>query len=346
MKALRTIFSRFTKLAAILALAAAPFAPSAFAGPYDVRDVVADATGADAAAAQAAAWAQARVTAANRLIERLTLPEDRAGAGGLNIDTTMARNLALSIQTQESEKRTATRYLATLIVKFNGKAVRDYLDSRHIPFVESQAAKGLLSPVAGQGVVPAAWAAAWAGKSGEDSLTPYVASTAPVLDRKRSLEELRGEMDGVGATRAISAEAYAQAGQIYVRITETRPGAPETALAVAGPFASLDAAQRGAIDAMEVTWKRASIVRGGGTTTVNAVARFSTLAQWVAIRKAAETSRMITALNIEAVSPKGADLSFSFSGRPDQLVADFRSKGVNLSAGDANGWLVEAAPTQ
>jgi hypothetical protein len=331
---------------AVIALAVIGSAAAALAeppNPYVVKDLAVDVTAASAVDATNQGRTQARETAAQRLINRLTLPEDRAAAKQPLAPSDIAR-LNSSIQIQTSEKRTATRYIATLIVPFDAKAVRDYFDSRGVPFVDSQAGLALLAPIAGAGVNPVDWASVWKGRTDVNVLTPYIAS-AQMFDHHPAWADLQQEAASAGAIRGVAAEAFNQGGQIYVRLTDLRAGQQETPIGQAGPFADLQSAQAGAIEAMETIWKQASIVRTSGSSAMAAVATFSDLPGWVKIRKGIESSRMISGLKIESISTAGADLTFNYAGRPDQLAADLRARGLTLRGAD-RGWTIEVASPQ
>ena len=335
----------FARLA-LIALAALGSAAGALAeppNPYVVKDLSVDVTAASAADAVTQARAQARETAAQRLINRLTLAEDRAAAKQ-PLEASAVARLYSSYQIQATEKRTATRYIATLIIPFDGKAVREYLDGRAVPFVDTQAGLALIAPSGGAGVNANDWAATWKGKSDSNVLTPYVGSSQ-AWDHPPSWSEVQQEVASVGALRAVAAEAFSQAGQIYVRLTDMRSGQQPTQLGTAGPFADLPSAQAGAVEAMETIWKQASIVRTSGSSVMAAVANFGTQADWVKIRKGIEGSRMISGFKVESISIAGADVTFNFAGRPEQLAADLRARGLTLRGVD-RGWTIEVASAQ
>ncbi|MDZ4761041.1 MAG: DUF2066 domain-containing protein [Alphaproteobacteria bacterium] len=319
--------------------AALALGSAAAADPFQVRDLNVDVTAASPQAAQQQGWAQARLEAARRLIDRLTLPADRAAASQ-PVDPAAVARLYTSVDFQGSEKRTATRYIAVLIVNFDGKAVRDYLDQRNVPFVETQAGKALISPTVAGALDPVAWAGLWKETNDETILTPYVVSVE-AWDRRPAWDDVAAEAQSRGAGRAVVAEAYQQGGQIYVRLSDLRSGSIETTLGIAGPFGTLESAQAGAVTAMENAWKVASIVRTTGSTSMALVAVFRDIAQWVKIRKGLESSRMISGLMIESISTTGADLSFVYAGRPDQLAADLRARGLELGGTD-RGWTLAA----
>jgi hypothetical protein len=333
---------KISRFAASFVLAAV-CAASAFADPFRVRDVAIDKTASSINEAITQGRAEARVEAARRLIDRLTLPEDRAAAGQPLDPNTVARFFS-SYDFQEQERRTGTRYITVMTVNFLASDVRKYLDERNIPFVETQAAMAMIAPVASGGLDPVAWAKTWEGKADSTVLTPYVVSVE-AWPRPPAWSEVEAEAGQKGAQRAVVAGAYLQNGQIYVRLSEVRGGYPESMLAIAGPFNDLSAAQRGSVAALEKAWKQASVVRTTGSTPMALVARFGGLNDWVKIRKSMESSRLISSFKVESVSTSGADISFVYSGRPDQLAADLRARGVALRS-DTDGWVAEASSPQ
>jgi hypothetical protein len=337
-----TSIARFAAIAlVVIGTAAAALAETP--PPYVVKDLSVDVTAGSAVDAQRQAWAQAREMGAQRLINRLTLPEDRAAAKQPLEPSAVAR-LYSSTQIQTDTKRTPTRYIATLTIPFDDKAVRDYLDGRGVPFVDTQAGLAMIAPSVAGGVNQNDWAAVWKDKADSNVLTPYVASTQ-AWDHRPGWADIQQEVSTLGALRGVGAEAFSQNGQIYVRLFDLRAGQQETMLGTAGPFADLQSAQAGAVEAMETIWKQASIVRTSGSSAMAAVATFNGMPEWVKIRKGIEGSRMISGLKIESISTAGADLSFNFAGRPEQLAADLRARGLTLRGAD-RGWTIEVASAQ
>ena len=349
--------TQIARFATVLAAACA-LAGSAFADPYKVRDLVVDKVAPTASQAQQQGSAEARLVGAQRLIERLTLPEDRAAAREPIDVNQIATTMYGSSTTQEQFKNFSTaggaRVTGTLIWQFNGGDVRKYLDARGVPFVDTQDAKALIAPSVAGGVDPAQWGAQWTQtapggaqrtpKSDDTVLTPYVASIES-WSRRPTWMDVQSEIASIGADHAIVAEAYSQGGGIYVRLVDLRTNAGETGLGVVGPFNDLAAAQRGAIAELERAWKVRSIVRTSGSTSIALTAAFRDLGEWVKIRKSLENSRLVRSLNVESISAGGADLSFLYAGRPEQLASDLRSRGVDLRGTDG-GWTLQVVAAQ
>jgi hypothetical protein len=352
---------RFAAVFAAAAMAAGALSGAAFAqerpDPFTVKDLVINETSTVSPQdAITQGRAKAKVEGARRLIERLTLPEDR-NAASPPLSATDVAAMGTSVRTQVQDKRssTAAGYNLQSIVaqSYSPERVRQYLESRRVAYVDSQAGKALLVPSVAGGVNPNDWSAQWTeqvpaaagqaatvkGREDLTVLTPYVASTQ-VWTRRPTFTDVQAELGASRANHAIVAEAYAQGGQIYARIIDLRTGAPDTSGNVIGPYSGLAAARDGVIAELERAWKAQSIVRTSGSSSVQAVASFRDLGEWVKIRKGLEGSRLVSAINIDSISQSGADVSFSYAGRPDQLAADLRSRGVSFSGADG-GWMLQ-----
>jgi hypothetical protein len=345
------------RFAAILALALGCVSAS-FADPYRVKDLTVDKIAPTGPEAIQQGRAEAKLAGAQRLIDRLTLTEDRAQHEALD-PATVAR-FGNNVQTQVQEKTfsVAGGVRATGVVTqiFIANQMRDYLASKGVPFVDAQAAKAMIVPVGVQGVDPAAWSAQWTdtqvvsgqsktvGKSDDTVLTPYVASIES-WSRRPQWMDVQAELSAQGADHAIIAEAYSAGGQYYVRLLDMRTGVAEANIGLAGPFPDLASARNGAIAELERIWKVASIVRTTGSTNLALIASFKDIGEWVRIRKGIEASRLVSGFNIDSVSVGGADLSLAFAGRPEQLAADLRSRGLDL-VNNNNVWVVQAVAPQ
>jgi hypothetical protein len=175
-------------------------------------------------------------------------------------------------------------------------------------------------------------------------LTPYVAS-AQVWPRRPGWSEVQQEITSTRSDHAVIAEVSSQAGSFYVRLVDLRTGVAQADIGIAGPSPDLASAQAAAIAELERGWKMQSIVRTSGSSSVKLTAAFSNIGEWVKIKRGVEASRLISSLSIESISTAGADLSFVYAGRPDQLQSDLRSRGIDLR-GDSNGWVLQVVSGQ
>lgn len=349
MPAMKIVARFVTLIAASVALAGAAFAQNPV---YAVKDLAVEAVAPSAAEARQQGINNARLVGAQRLIERITLPEDRARATS-PIDSAAVARLYRSSLTQGDLKSTSVaggiRASGLVTWAFREDEVRAYLDQRGVPFVDQQAAVSLIVPVAAANVNPSDWAAQWVtrgasgvvGKSDETVLAPYVGSTQG-WSRRPDQSEIAGELANSRADHGVIAEAYMQGPQYYVRLTDMRTTVPNPTIGVVGPYVSLSSAQTGAVAELERAWKAASVVRSTGSTSVSLIAQFQDLQQWTRIRNGLENSRLVQNLNIESLTVVGADITFSYAGRPEQLASDLRSRGVDLRNGTGGGWVLQA----
>jgi hypothetical protein len=350
LRAMMKVARFVTLIAASVALAGAAFAQNPV---YRVKDLVADAVAPNAADAGLQGRNEARLEGARQLIERLTLPEDRARATS-PIEASAVSRLYGSYQTQGDVKSSSVsggiRSSGIVTWVFNENDVRAYLEQRGVPYVDQQAALALIVPVASANVNPSDWAAQWVtrssagvtGKSDDSVLTPYIASTQG-WNRRPDASEIAGELAATRADHGVIAEAYMQGPQYYVRLTDMRASVPNPTIGVVGPYVSLSSAQAGAVTAMERAWKTASVVRSTGSTSVSLIARFQDLQQWTRIRDGLVNSRLVQDLNIESLTIVGADITFSYAGRPEQLASDLRSRGIDLRNGNGGGWVLQVS---
>ncbi len=343
---------------AALVVASASLAGAAFAqNPvYRVKDLVVDAVAPNAADAGLQGRNGARLTGAQRLIERLTLPEDRASARA-PIEASAVAQLYRGYQTQGDQKSSSVsggiRATGLVTWTFEEDRVRAYLDQRGVAYVDNQAASALIVPVAASNISASDWGSQWvvrngssvSGKSDETSLAPYVASTQSWSQRPSS-DDIQSELSRTSTDHGVIAEAYMQGPQYYVRLTDMRGSVPNPTIGVVGPFVSLSSAQSGAASELERAWKAASVVRSNGATSVSLTAQFQDIQQWTLIRKGLEGSRLVHDLNVESISIAGADITLSYSGRPEQLASDLRSRGVDLRNAPGGGWVLLASGVQ
>lgn len=112
---------------------------------YLVKNIEVDRSAATVIEAQTLAFEDARIAASKIIIDRLTLESDRKRNREVNIAPQLAERLVAAVDI-ENEVRGGGRYRGTLSVIFNQVVVREYLDSRGIPYVDTQAPRTLLIP--------------------------------------------------------------------------------------------------------------------------------------------------------------------------------------------------------
>lgn len=337
-----------TPLAAVAALFAAAlcaFAPSLATAQtrdnvYVVSGVQVDQTAANAAAAQQAGLAAAQQRGFERLVRRLTLPEELVARGMPVADAAAIERLVLSVDVQE-ERRSGTRYIGRLTVRFDPTGVRTLMRQHGLTVVDTRTSPVLVAAVVGDGVTPeteAVWHEVWANSGYGDELVPL--TVAP--------EGLRGPPDwrtaqpfaqAAGATSVIFATLRTQGGTVVASLVEVDANARRERADVAsridgdnGLRAALASLAEQANTRVQNEWRARLATGAGQRERVTASALYSDQAQWELIKDALEgaAATIISEIRIQAVGREGALVSFSYVGERAQLIAELTRRGVGV----------------
>lgn len=350
-----------TPLAAFAAFAFAAlcaFAPGAASAQsrdnvYAVAGVHVDETAANAAAAQQAGFAAAQRLAFERLARRLTIPDELARQGVPAVDNTQLERLVLSVDVEE-ERRSATRYIGRLTVRFDPSGMRSLLRSYNLAVVDTRTSPVLVVPAATEGVAPetaALWRQVWRESGFGDELVPLAIApdgvtgapgwdaAAPAAQAASAVSALFATLRVQGSTLTaalveVDAGARRDRGEVTARLASGEPAALRAALASLADQASMR---------VQNEWKARIATGGGQRARISASALYANQTQWERIKQGLEgaAQTLISEIRIEAVGREGALVSFSFVGEPTQLTADLERRGVRLAQG-ASGWELRA----
>lgn len=335
-------------LATVFLAALCAFAPGAASAQgrdnvYAVAGVRVDETAANAAAAQQAGFAAAQRLGFDRLIRRLTVPEELAQRGVPQIDATAIERLVSSVDVEE-ERRSGTRYIGRLTVRFDPSGVRALLRQNNLTVVDTRTAPVLVAPLVVDGTAEetaALWRDVWVNGGFGDELVPLVTAPAelqgvPAWQGAQSFAQSAAaasalyatlRVQGSTATAAlveVDANATRQRGEVAARINGSDAAAMRTALASLADQASLR---------IQNEWKGRVAAGGGQRGRISASALYSSQAQWEQIKNALEgaAQTLISEIRIEAVGRDGALVSFSFVGDRGQLASELQRRGVSLA---------------
>ncbi|MAP93973.1 MAG: hypothetical protein CMK07_03385 [Ponticaulis sp.] len=301
---------------------------------YTISNIPVDKTAASTREAEAQAFASAKVQGLYRLMEKLTLPEDRARLGDSFYSYANANEMTAAVDVDD-ERRSTTVYRANLSVVYNPIRVRAQLEQWGVPYIDRQASVTLLAPASGG----AAWADAWPEQN-SGALSPYVKGRS--TSSSAGWSELAGEASSVGARNAVIASLNGSEGAYSVQLTRVT-SAGNTAIGTTGTVETLSDAVDAATAYMDAAWKRQSVIRGSdGQTSANATVRYSSLRSWNGVRSALSNSPLVSGLQVNAVARNGALVSFVFAGSQDRLETDLGQSGVVLSQ-SASGWVLQLA---
>lgn len=323
-----------------------------------VRNVEIDATASTAFEAQSQAMTAGQLRAAEILIARLTLAEDRLEQGVPPLTADGAAGLIAGLQIAD-EQRSSTRYRGVLTVAFDRREVRNYFNALGLPYVESQAAPILVVPVLeganGDAIWGTSWLRAWQEGGFDTALTPaLVVGTRegsggrdPISVREaRNLDEgalraLAG-LYGVDTVAVILArEGGGAVRAVGVTIEFTAEGSTRTNIPSAAHRGYADAAAR-IVERREEVWKRASVVRDGGSAELAVTLIFSSIDEWRDLQNAVAGASLIENARLDALSRTGAAMTITHRGTRAQVMSELGARGARLEEEDALGWTVRS----
>ncbi|MEL6245420.1 MAG: hypothetical protein AAFY43_02305 [Pseudomonadota bacterium] len=307
---------------------------------YTISDIPVDQTAESVIEAQQRAFAEARLIGARRMIQKITLAEDRAEVGGVPVDMSLADSFVAAVDVQE-ETRGGGRYRGTLSAVLNPRMVRSYLQSLDVPYVDRQAPLALLVPVAPEDL-DAAWANAWPDAI-DGALAPLATARLGGYSANSDWGELLSETNATASQRAVIAELRGSEGAYSVALTQVT-AAGRTSIGRTRATPDLESAAEAASAYLDAVWKRQSVVRSGIRTVTTANILYTSLAEWNTLRGGLSRSPLVSDFKIEGVARDGALISFAFAGDIQRLTTDLRQRGVDLDT-DPQGWVMRSSMT-
>ncbi|MEZ6000737.1 hypothetical protein [Hyphomonas sp.] len=307
---------------------------------YTIPDLEVDEVAPTLIQAREQAMAAARLEGARRLVDKITLAEDRIAAGGVPVDGELANRLSAAVDVQE-ETAGAGRYKGILRVVYNPRMVRAHLDGLNVPYVDAQAPLSLMVPLASYAELEEAWHEAL-GPANAGSLAPYVTSNLSGYTSSSDWYALSPEAGSLRARRAILAELIGREGAWRVSVSIVTTAGTEV-IGITLPAPTLEDAVSSTVKILEENWKRASIIRGGDRTQAKATVRYTSLAEWNTLRGALARSPLVSDFRTTAVARDGAVVTFAYLGDPQRLQNDLLQRGVALGDEPRAGWVLRSA---
>ena len=368
MYARATIRSIAVLAAVVLAGACASLARAADEDElYTVQNVTVDKTAASASQAREIALADAQAQAFDRLVRRLVASDRQAAVPRPN-----AQALARLVRGFEvdRERSSNVRYIATLRIRFDPRAVRDSLRSAGVPYAETRSKPILVVPVlmdAGDAKIWDAanpWRAAWAQQGGGDGLVSFMVPGGDAMDQIEidAAQAAAGRIDNVGALAgrygagevmiAVATPEAAQRGEaVAVTVAVTRGdregGRAEVQSFTGAPGERVEKvlAQAAAQIAggIEESWKRDNMLRFDKEQTLTATVPNESLNDWVAVRTRLGQVASLKAAELVAFSRQAAVVRLHYFGDEQQLKLALAHSDLALD-GAAPAWTIARAP--
>lgn len=334
-------------LGLLLSLAGQALAQGA-ADAFTVRGVEVDVSAASVQAAKDQAVAEGQRQAFRQLLERLTQPADHG-----RLPKADAQEYVRDF-TVDQERASATRYLASLTVRFNAGAVKKLLQSAGVPFADARA-RGLVivpvyKPAAGARAVlwddPNPWRAAWVGLGG-GGLVPLTVPSGEVGDVAAITPEqaLAGAADAMRAIGSrwkspdvlVAAAALSPTGRSLDVALFAEPGTPkpfETLSYSLNEGESLDALMRRAArdisKAVDQLHKQPNLLHFDRSGTVSALVPLTGLADWLAVRDRLAKVSQVRRWELVSLSKVEAAVILHTVGEAEQIRSALAGAGLRM----------------
>lgn len=338
-----------------LAAAGAGMAQGVRAGNpvFTVSGIAVDASADSAAAARPVALQEGQRRAFQRLMARLTYPEDRDRVP--RVSEALLNETVAGFEIDE-ERTSPTRYIGRITVRFRPDAVRNLLQTARLAYSETGSRPILVLPawqaepggalVLFQAVNP--WRDAWKRRADADGLVPFLISepadgvNAPPLEQLtsqpallRDLAQRRqaGDVLLVGAANTGTDDR----GQVRIEVFPYLEGGtaafgkPEAFVAAGATveealsFAAATLAQR-----LESAWKQATRLDLEKSGQISAAAAFGSLADWNKLRTRLGEVPVLQKYELLRLTHRDAQLLLQFFGDPEQLVVALAQKELHL----------------
>lgn len=318
---------------------------------YSVSGVPIDATAASSTVAKSQALTAGRQVAFQRLVSRVTLPEDIQAKGGIPVIAPDVLERMIASYSVSDEKSSTVRYLARLTVEFDATAVKSWLTSFGATPINSRALPLAVFPFAPNAPEPdrVALSTAWRSAGLESELVPLALSSVPAVENQFPAYEAAAKAAGAGGAVLASVQTTEANGTLtaMTKVTKLENGARfelgSAQASVPAPSAAarstaiqtlMDKSVIAASNLVQLEWKRRAVVRGGQVASVAVTAEYSSLEEWNAIRNALGRSTIIRDIRIEAISKDGALLTIAYTGSEAQLQTDVAQSRLTLQSED------------
>lgn len=355
-------FAKFIFLIFSTALIATPlitvFGSGAWAATEDIFRIVnvpADATAEAAADARERAIREAQREALTRLLDRLTLIEDREQIPYLDDAKIAGLVDGLSF---DNERYSSKRYLAKFTIDFSPEGVRELLRLTGTSFSETQARNIVLLPVFRDGESDVLWERvnpwrdAWRMTDWRGNLLPFVVpqgklSDIAAISVRQALARKPRRLNAIGAryetsevllARAvIGYDARSERETLEIQLVRTGLAGEEvSALSLVSREGEtrpdfLVRATRSVAEALTDVWKRQTLVEFSQQRTLLARAPLESLSDWLELRGVLERESRIRKFNIESLSTDEVVLTIHYLGVPSQLAVALAQKDIELA---------------
>lgn len=310
---------------------------------FRVGGVRVDAQAASGAQARTDGLAQGQRLAFERLVRRLTAPEELTRIGMPKPEDAVLNRMVASTDIEQEGRPSTARYVARLAIAFDPTQVRNLLRQQGFTVLETRGAP-ILIVAQGQGVAPGLqelWRQAWEQGGFGAELQPL--SVAPAgLVGPVDWSTAQPSAAAAGAATAVFATVRVTGSAVVADLVETSASAPPRSrgsvqaplsIGAAGMAPSFQRLAEQVSARLQADWKDKLAAGAGATQTVAATALYRDINEWIRIRKALNQAAqtLVRGVRIDTVAKEGATLALTYRGTPEQLAAELGRGGVNAT---------------
>lgn len=311
------------------------------AGVYSVTGVRVDVTAANASEARTQGYTRAQSAAWDRLVKRLTLPDEVARVGAPQASGAALDALIANVEVEE-ERPLGARYTGRLAVNFDPSAVRKTLRDKGLSVVDTRSAPVLVVPqFSGSTDLATQWRNAWAQGGYGEELVPLAVASTPITGAA-DWAQASSAAAAAGATTALFANARIAGSSLVVDVVEVGAGgvrrergqfSTPITIGTAGSAAAFSAATDAVNAQIQNEWKVRLAAGAGQRARLTVSAYYGSQYDWVRLKRGLENAAktVLSGISIDAVSKEAALVSFSYVGARDQLAAELLRNGIVLA---------------
>ena len=311
------------------------------ADPFTVIGIPVDATGQTTIEAQTLAIQDGQVRAAQAIIERVTLSNERQARPLTPIEIDVAAKMIRALEIA-NEKRSSNRYLGDISVAFNPSEVQKYLLANGLNMVTTQARTRLVLPVLDNQPLwdlnP--WSIVWQDGRYRHALTPI--TSVPLgqgNDGVLSISDINslniGRLKGLGSQFGVEQILLVRSsetlgGLVTAQVTDIAldSGAKQDLGQVSG--ADFQDLANQIVNRLEADWKQASASTAENSISTVVSVLYQSHNEWLNLKEAINGSAQIQDARLDALSKDGALMTITYGGDINRLRKELSFKGVDV----------------
>jgi hypothetical protein len=321
--------------------------------PFTVTNIPVDATAASAVEAQTIAINSGKARAWQTVLRRLIKPEDVAKVPTLD-DVSLTRLIASYMP--QNEKRSTTRYVASMTYSFNPAAVRHLFRTSNIAYTDAQTHPILILAMSPRWEGRSPWAAAWATPLYSHAALPLVLPYGDALDQEQltnvnfnqtAWPDVEPSASRVHATEAVLVQLNVSGSQTIIKMKRiglgTSPPIPDVTVPGVPPV-NLKVAAAAVAAAITNYWKSRTAIDFGKRSRLSADVSIDSLQQWGDLLAKLGTVSTLTDVGVTAMDTGMARVNLTYVGTADQLRDNLAQAKVTLDAKGGGGYTLASQP--